>query len=99
MSQQQQQQEKSGASFQLYHSDKSDARSKQSMGDDFRSYTRVQRTTRGFFDDSDLTLQRYDSAKDTFIDLEAAYKKFQLQLETERESHATEVRYHAVVLI
>lgn len=90
------QQESSGSSFQLYQSGISDARSKDTMGDDTVAYTRVQRTTRGLFDDSDLTLKRYDSAKDTFIDLEAAYKRFQLQLQAERDSRRIEVTYNNI---
>lgn len=91
MSQQEQKQD-SGLSFQLYQSNKSEAQSKELLGDNVKSYTKVQRTTRGFFDDNDLTVKRYDSARDTFLDLEAAYRRSQLQLETERQSHFTEVR-------
>lgn len=93
MSERKVEKESSGSSFQMYQSGISEARSKDTMGDDTVAYTRVQRTTRGLFDDSDLTLKRYDSAKDTFIDLEAAYKRFQLQLQTERDSHRHEVTY------
>lgn len=98
MSQQQQPRE-SGLSFQLYQSEKSDARSKEVLGDDYKSYTKVQRTTRGLFDDSDLTFQRYDSARDTFLDLEAAYRRSLLQLETEKETHLKQVRFDTYNLI
>lgn len=89
---QEEQKKDSGSTIQFYQSEKSEARSKEVLGNDVKSYTKVQRTTRGLFDDTDLTFVRYDSARDTFLDLEAAYRKTLLQLENERQTHTTEVR-------
>jgi len=89
---QEEQEQKSVSSVQFYQSEKSEASSKEVLGGDVKSYTKVQRTTRGLFDDTDLTFLRYDSARDTFLDLEAAYRRTLLQLENERQTHSAEVR-------
>ena len=75
-----------------YTSDSSVSKSKTTFNTGVSSsYTRVTRSSRGIFDDHDFTLKKFEDAKDTFTDLEAAYKKFNLRIKSIKEEHKYEV--------
>lgn len=76
---------------QSYTSESSVSRSTTTYSPGVSSYTRVTRSTRGLFDDHDFTLKKFEDAKDTFSDLEAAYKKFNLRIKALKEEHKYEV--------
>lgn len=81
----------SGERTETYKTDTTETTTKTKLGDDVLSYTRVSKTSQGFFDNDDLALRHYDEAKDTFTALEAAYKRLLLQLEALKEERRFEV--------
>lgn len=78
-------------SYQAFAGESSVSKSTTTYRPGLSSYTRVTRSKTGYFDDHDLTLKKFEDAKDTFTDLEAAYKKFNLRIKTLRDEHKNEV--------